>query len=72
MTAPSNPADTEAEANAALIDRAVNAHDDLIEALREAERQIEYLHGKFQETGSGNQVLARIRAAIDKAEGRQP
>lgn len=26
--------------------------------------QIEYLHGKFQETGSGNNVLARLRSEL--------
>lgn len=33
-------------------------------ALREAKAQIEYLQGKFQETGSGNSVLARIDAIL--------
>ncbi|MBS0343807.1 MAG: hypothetical protein JSS56_25155 [Proteobacteria bacterium] len=32
--------------------------------LREARVQIKYLHEKFQETGSGNGVLARIDAAL--------
>jgi hypothetical protein len=36
-------------------------------ALREARLQIEYLHGKYQETGSGNAVLARIDAALSDA-----
>jgi hypothetical protein len=30
-------------------------------ALNEAINQIEYLHNKFRETGSGNAVVARIR-----------
>jgi hypothetical protein len=30
--------------------------------LKEAELQIEYLHDKFERTGSGEAVLARIRA----------
>lgn len=34
--------------------------------LQEAKLQIEYLHEKFGETGSGNQVLAQIEAALDK------
>ena len=38
----------------------------LEEALREAKLQIEYLHGKFQETGSGNAVLARIDSALEE------
>lgn len=40
------------------------AAPDLIAALTEAELQIEYLHEKFSETGSGNAVLAKIRAAL--------
>jgi hypothetical protein len=39
----------------------------LREAVEEAIRQIEYLHGKFAETGSGNAVLARLRAAINRS-----
>lgn len=34
-------------------------------ALREAVVQIEYLHGKFQPTGSGETVLARARRALE-------
>lgn len=52
-------------------------------ALEEARAQIEYLHEKFQETGSGNGVLARIDAALNaggevsatiprSAEGHEP
>lgn len=33
-----------------------------IEALREAALQIEYLHQKFQPTGTGESVLVRIKA----------
>lgn len=47
--------------------RAVNAHDDLVKALEEARLQIEYLHDKFQQTGTGNLVLARIEATLTKA-----
>lgn len=32
--------------------------------LTEARAQIEYLHGKFQPTGSGNTVLTRIEEAL--------
>lgn len=42
--------------------RAENAR--LRGALNEAVTQIEYLHDKFQVTGSGNTVLARARAAL--------
>lgn len=31
----------------------------------DAHLQIEYLHNKFQETGSGNNVLSRLRAAVN-------
>lgn len=33
---------------------------EIIDALIEASNQIEYLHGKFQETGSGNAVIAKL------------
>lgn len=33
-------------------------------AIGEAILQIEYLHEKFRETGSGNNVLARLHAAL--------
>jgi hypothetical protein len=32
----------------------------IIDVLIEARNQIEYLHGKFQETGSGNAVIAKL------------
>lgn len=38
--------------------------------LKEAKLQIEYLHGKFKETGSGNQVLAKIESVLNQAEGK--
>lgn len=40
---------------------------ELLEALIEAKIQIEYLHSKFKETGSGNMVLNMIENAINKA-----
>lgn len=36
------------------------------EALEEAVLQIEYLHEKFKETGSGNNVLSRIKTALEQ------
>jgi len=42
----------------------------LVAVLEEAGEQIEYLHGKFQPTGSGEAVLARIRAAVDQLKAR--
>lgn len=38
----------------------------LIDLLDEARLQIEYLHKKFKETGSGNNVLARIETELAK------
>jgi uncharacterized protein (UPF0335 family) len=38
------------------------------EVIGEAIRQIEYLHDKFRETGSGNGVLARLRDALSDSE----
>lgn len=46
--------------------------DRLTQVLKEAERQIVYLHEKFQPTGSGENVLARIRNAIFESESREP
>jgi hypothetical protein len=45
--------------------------DHLRDLLREAALQIEYLHAKFQETGSGNAVLARIAATIPLPVARE-
>lgn len=50
--------------NASLI----AAAPDLYEALQTCILQIEYLHGKFKETGSGNAALAAARYAISKAQ----
>lgn len=45
--------------------------DKLAGVLREAKLQIEYLHEKFQETGTGNTILARIDAVLtSKGIGR--
>ena len=39
-------------------------HDEIKSTLQEAHAQIEYLHEKFQATGSGNQVLAKLATAL--------
>lgn len=38
----------------------------LLDLLAEAQRQIVYLHEKFNATGTGNAVLSRIEAALAK------
>jgi len=59
VVSPRNPHD------AALI----AAAPDLYDALTECVAQIEYLHGKFQETGTGVTSIARANAALRKARG---
>jgi len=58
----------DAEANAAFIVKACNNHYKILDLLDEARLQIEYLHSKFKETGSGNIVLYRIEEAIKQVE----
>jgi hypothetical protein len=72
---------SQSEANAQLIADAFNvtnetnktprelqkSHDELLDALIESRVQIEYLHDKFKETGSGNGVLFNINRAIKNA-----
>jgi hypothetical protein len=58
----------EDENNAAHIVRCVNAHDELVAALRDCVLQIEYFQGKWKETGSGVATLAQARAAIAKVQ----
>jgi hypothetical protein len=41
---------------------------EVVETLIEARNQIEYLHQKFRETGSGNTVIAKINYALAKLE----
>lgn len=61
------PFESEQQANARLI----AAAPELLDALTDAGLQITYLHEKLgSDTGTGNSALARIRAAIAKAEGR--
>ena len=45
--------------------------DALAEAAEEAKQQIEYLHGKFQETGTGNAVIARLESALAAYRGEK-
>lgn len=41
---------------------------EMVEMLREAALQIEYLHEKFQATGTGETVVARIRMLLARIE----
>ena len=50
---------------------AADALEAMRDALREAKSQIEYLHDKFAETGSGNGALARIDASLRKLDGKE-
>lgn len=58
----------ESVANAARIVKTWNMHDDLVDVLEEAKLQIVYLHGKFQETGTGNSVISRINNLLQQAK----
>lgn len=60
--------DPEGLANANL----VAAAPTMLAALQETVLQLQYLADKFGETGTGASVLARVHAAITKAEGRHP
>lgn len=44
---------------------ACNNYPKAVDLLREAILQIEYLHNKFQETGSGNSVLSKLKTFVD-------
>lgn len=52
------------------IDTMEAERDEIVEMLREASLQIEYLHEKFQKTGTGETVLARIRMLLARAEAK--
>ncbi len=48
--------------------QAQDARRDIATVLREAVQQIEYLHAKFNTTGSGEAVLSRARAVLAKSQ----
>lgn len=50
---------------------AINHVDSLADALVDCLLQIEYLQGKFKETGSGNSVLSRGQAVLLAYRGKQ-
>lgn len=47
------------------IEKLQKKHNAAVDLLEEAATQIEYLHNKFKETGSGNNVLSRIKTFLD-------
>jgi hypothetical protein len=49
----------------------VEAAPFMLDALKDAKLQIEYLHEKFKETGTGNRILSRIENVIRLAEEGQ-
>jgi hypothetical protein len=65
-------ADGEDEANAAFVVKSVNCHDELVQALEEAERFMAYFSGEtagvFIGPGMPSRCLDNIRAAIAKAK----
>jgi len=62
--------EAEALANAAFIVKAVNNHDALVEMLKEASLQIEYLQEKLPiPTSSGVTVLVRINHVLASVSG---
>lgn len=44
----------------------LSQRDELVELIHDAGSQIEYLHDKFSETGTGNNVLSRIKSLLTK------
>lgn len=48
----------------------IAAAPEMLEALKEAKLQIEYLHEKFKETGTGNSTLSKIDRVMLKALGK--
>ena len=64
-----DPEAMEGYANAALIVRAVNAHDELVEALEVVNRYLRQWAGSHYETLHEAQI---VRAALAKAKGETP
>ena len=44
----------------------LSQRDELVELIHDAGSQIEYLHDKFSETGTGNNVISRIKSLLTK------
>lgn len=63
-------ADVTEDQDAAFIVKTVNNHDDLVEMLKEASLQIEYLQEKLPSpTSTGVAVLARINHLLSRVGG---
>jgi hypothetical protein len=56
----------DSQSNAELIVRAVNTHDQLVEALEEALEAVEELNGEFQ--SGWDETIEKIEAALKKAK----
>lgn len=64
--------DNMAQANAELIVRAVNCHDELVAALKAVEPLVSFLHADYMQRNPNNSHAAEIealRAVLAKAEG---
>jgi len=48
------------------IKQLLSQRDELVELIHDAGSQIEYLHDKFSETGTGNNVISRIKSLLTK------
>ena len=44
----------------------LSQRDEFVELIHDAGSQIEYLHDKFSETGTGNNVISRIKSLLTK------
>lgn len=66
-----NDAQEEAEANAAFIVRAVNAHDNLVEALKNLRGNIDVstINTSAKATAKWGELIVRAEAALKLAEG---
>lgn len=49
----------------------LSSHEQLLGLVQKSILQVEYLHDKFKETGSGNALLDQLRAALAEAEKLQ-
>jgi len=69
-TAPWSQPSEQEQADAAFIVRAVNAHDDLLDALQDTLRMLKAAHMQLGMQHNDNKRVVRAYAALSKAEGR--